>query len=164
MYYVIQFGESSAELIRAVAGDVDCSSRPCGLGKALPVLTSPSSENIITKSRHPLKIAFLSILPTNEEQPGEIWGRIVDCCPSPPTLALTHLTVSQARNWLAAFLCSPWVRARPSPYIGQVDAGMSSEVTGPEKGGDFPKVIWLLNVRARTLKSLDFFLLLLFIT
>lgn len=86
MYYVIQFGESSTELIRAVAGDVDCSSRPCGLGKLLPVLTSPSSENIITKYRHPLKIAFLNVLPTDEDKPREILGKTVACFSSPPPL------------------------------------------------------------------------------
>lgn len=107
--------------------------RPCGLGKLLPVLTSPSSEDIFPKYRHSLKIAFLSILPTNEDNSEEILGKTVDCFPSPPTLPLTHLTMSQAQNWVMAFLCSLWIQTRPRPYIGQVDTGMSSEVTGAQR-------------------------------
>lgn len=144
MYYVIQFGESSTELIRALAGDVDCSSRPCGLGKPLPALASLSSENIITKYRHPLKIAFLSILPTNEAKSGEI-GKTVDCFPSPPTVPLTHLMMSQGQNWLMAFLCSPWIQARLSPSTGQVDTTMSSEVRKLEEWRDFPQGLMALE-------------------
>lgn len=83
--------------------------RPCGLGKLFAVLTSPSSENILTKYRHPLKIAFLSILSTNEDNSEEILGKTVECFPSPPTLPLTHLAMSQAQNWLTASLCSAWI-------------------------------------------------------
>ena len=44
-----------------------------------------------------LKIAFLSILPTNEDRSGEILGKTVDCPPH-PTLPLTRLMMSQAQN------------------------------------------------------------------
>lgn len=106
---------------------------PCGLGKLLPVLTSPSSEDIFPKYRHSLKIASLSILPTNEDNSEEILGKTVDCFPSPPTLPLTRLVMSQAQNWLSAFLCDLWIQTRPRPYIGQVDTRMSSEVTGAQR-------------------------------
>lgn len=107
--------------------------RPCGLGKLLPVFTSPSSEDIFPKYRHSLKIAFLSILPTNEDNSEEILGKTVDCFSSPPTLPLTRLVMSQAENWLSAFLCDLWIQTRPRLCVGQVDTRMSSEVTGAQR-------------------------------
>ena len=63
------------------------------MGKFLSVRTSPSSENILTKYRHPLKIAFLSILPTNEDCSGEILGKTVDCPPPTP-----HFTINPSHD------------------------------------------------------------------
>lgn len=113
MYYVIQFGESSAELIRAVAGDVDEFGRPCGLGKPCPGLTFFSSEDILTKYRHPLKIAFLRILPTNEDNSREILGKTVACSPSPFTSPLSPLIMSQAPNRVILFSVVP----APTPNL-----------------------------------------------
>lgn len=41
MYYVIQFGESNTELIRAVAGDVACSSEALWFGQTSPSFYLP---------------------------------------------------------------------------------------------------------------------------
>jgi hypothetical protein len=77
MYYVIQLGESSPELIKAVAGDVDFTRRLCGLGKLFSVFTSPSSEDILTKYCHPFQNSVLENLPTDEDNSWEILREIV---------------------------------------------------------------------------------------
>lgn len=58
----------------------------------LPGLTSPSSEDILTKYRHPLKIACLSVLPTNEDNSGEILRKTGSFPLS------SHFTINPSRN------------------------------------------------------------------
>lgn len=76
MYYVIQLGESSPELIKAFAGDVACTRQALWFGHVFSVFTSPSSEDILTKYRHPFQNSILENLPIDEDNSWEILREI----------------------------------------------------------------------------------------
>lgn len=133
MYYVIQFGESSTELIRAVAGDVDCSSEALWFGQTSPSPYLPFLWEHYNQISSPFKNSSLEHFAHKWGSLRETLGKTVNCFPSPTTLPWTHLVMSQAQHWLMASLCSAWIQTRPGPYIGQVDTSMSSEVTAAQR-------------------------------
>ena len=162
MYYVIQFGESSPELIRAVAGDVDCSSEALWFGQTSPSPYLPFLREHYNQISSPFKNRLLQHFAHKWRS---VRGDLRTNCGLFPLSS--HFTINSSRDESGSEVThglsmESWMQTRASPYIYQVDTRVSSKATGAQRNdGTSPRSYgsWTSEVEP-TLKSLGFLIFL----